>query len=151
MKSRPDRLPLARRHRERGCGCGQGSRKRGRRTFLLKMPVIGENFGWSLVPDGLHRNTIHQAVPLCRAAPDRVLSRREKTPGSAVKAKARWWAPTARNFRCPIPGCDKTYEHTRGGWDAHVGSLRAHPLWHPELASAEERKLRFKEEFAEFF
>jgi len=57
----------------------------------------------------------------------------------------------ARSFRCPIPGCEKIYEGTRGGWDSHVASVRAHSLWHPEVVSAEERKLRFKEEFSEFF
>jgi hypothetical protein len=53
-------------------------------------------------------------------------------------------------FRCPIAGCDKVF-HGRGGWDAHVGSRRLHPDWHPELETPDDRKRRFEAEFPEFF
>jgi hypothetical protein len=56
-----------------------------------------------------------------------------------------------RTFSCPIEGCEKVYEATRGGWDGHVGSARIHPRWHPELTSAEARKRQFKIEFPGFF
>ncbi|SDB57512.1 hypothetical protein [Bauldia litoralis] len=56
-----------------------------------------------------------------------------------------------RIFRCPIAGCDKVFQGSRGGWDAHVGSRRLHPGWHPELEEAHDRKRRFEAEFPEFF
>lgn len=54
-------------------------------------------------------------------------------------------------YVCPIPGCDKVYQRTRGGWDAHIGSLRTHPNWHPELANPEDRKMMYRIDFPEFF
>ena len=57
----------------------------------------------------------------------------------------------ARVYRCPIAGCDKVFQGSRGGWDGHVGSLRVHPSWHPELESADARKRQYKIEFPEFF
>jgi len=57
----------------------------------------------------------------------------------------------SRTFRCPIAGCEKVYVNARGGWDGHVGSIRIHPEWHPELTSAEERKRQFEIEFRDFF
>ncbi|MEO8033053.1 MAG: hypothetical protein ABI837_01380 [Acidobacteriota bacterium] len=56
-----------------------------------------------------------------------------------------------RVFRCPIAGCDKVFLGSRGGWDGHVGSLRLHPNWHPELEEAAARKRRFETEFPMFF
>ena len=60
-------------------------------------------------------------------------------------------ADALRTYPCPIPGCDKVYQGSRGGWDAHVGSLRIHPSWHPELESAEDRKQIYRIDFPEFF
>jgi len=57
----------------------------------------------------------------------------------------------SRIFRCPIVGCDKVYRGSRGGWDGHVGSLRLHPHWHPELTSAADRKRQYEIEFPGFF
>jgi hypothetical protein len=57
----------------------------------------------------------------------------------------------ARVYRCPIAGCDKVFQGSRGGWDGHIGSLRLHGEWHPELQEAEERKRRFETEFPDFF
>lgn len=56
-----------------------------------------------------------------------------------------------RVFRCPIAGCDKVFRGSRGGWDGHVGSLRLHPTWHPELEEADARKRLFEAEFPMFF
>ncbi len=56
-----------------------------------------------------------------------------------------------RSFRCPIEGCKKTYEVTRGGWDGHVGSARLHPNWLPEVISPEDRKKAFRTQFPRFF
>lgn len=58
---------------------------------------------------------------------------------------------SAKTFRCPIVGCDKVYVNARAGWDGHVGSVRSHPLWHPKLTSAEDRRRQFEIEFPEFF
>jgi len=58
---------------------------------------------------------------------------------------------SSKTFRCPIAGCDKVYVNARAGWDAHVGSIRIHPGWRPELTSAEERKRQFEIEFPGFF
>ena len=54
-------------------------------------------------------------------------------------------------FACPIPGCDKVFSGSRGGWDGHVGSVRIHPQWHPELDFPETRRRQFETEFPEFF
>lgn len=80
------------------------------------------------------------------------------------KPQAETWnrpAPQAGNggnerrgrkiYRCPIPGCDRIFQGSRGGWDGHVGSLRLHPAWHPELQESEVRKRRFEIEFPDFF
>jgi hypothetical protein len=69
--------------------------------------------------------------------------------GSAKRRVEVRGAP--RTFRCPIEGCEKVYEGTRGGWDGHVGSARIHPRWHPELTSVEARKRHFEIEFPDFF
>lgn len=54
-------------------------------------------------------------------------------------------------FRCPIEGCDKIFRGTRGGWDAHVASIRNHPHWCPDISLPADRKARFKIEYPEFF
>ena len=54
-------------------------------------------------------------------------------------------------FACPIPGCDKIFSGSRGGWDGHVGSVRIHPQWHPELGLPEARRRQFETDFPEFF
>jgi hypothetical protein len=54
-------------------------------------------------------------------------------------------------FPCPIAGCERVFRGSRGGWDGHVGSLRLHPHWHPELVQAEDRKAQFKTDFPTFF
>lgn len=52
---------------------------------------------------------------------------------------------------CPIPDCSHIFESGRGGWDAHVASLRMHPNWRHDVPASEERKRLFKLEFPEFF
>jgi hypothetical protein len=54
-------------------------------------------------------------------------------------------------YQCPIAGCDKVFQGSRGGWDGHVGSLRLHLGWHPELREAAERRRQFETEFPDFF
>jgi hypothetical protein len=56
-----------------------------------------------------------------------------------------------RAFPCPIPGCDRIFKDSRGGWDGHVGSLRQHPDWRPEVRAASQRHQAFRLEFPEFF
>ena len=54
-------------------------------------------------------------------------------------------------LRCPIPGCAKEWPNGRGGWDGHVGSLKNHPSWHPDVPEAAERRRLFASEFPRFF
>jgi hypothetical protein len=56
-----------------------------------------------------------------------------------------------RQFVCPIPGCDKVFRGSRGGWDAHVGAARLHPGWHADVTRPEDRRHLFKHEFGSFF
>lgn len=56
-----------------------------------------------------------------------------------------------RFHRCPIAGCDKVFRGSRGGWDAHVASIRTHPERQPDLKEPETRKRRFEAEFPDFF
>ncbi|HEX4996923.1 MAG TPA: hypothetical protein VFY29_01775 [Terriglobia bacterium] len=58
---------------------------------------------------------------------------------------------TGQTFRCPISGCDKVFQKSRWGWDAHVGSLKKHPQWRPDLTSPPLRCEAFRREFPEFF
>jgi hypothetical protein len=75
-----------------------------------------------------------------------------RSAGNAPRVKAkRIEVGAGRSFRCPIEGCEKIYEGTRGGWDGHVGSARIHPHWHRELSSAKARKKQFETEFPDFF
>jgi hypothetical protein len=89
-------------------------------------------------------------VPMAKAAADtskrraarrsRDLTIRPVFADGSVKVKA-----------CPIVGCTKVFHNGRGGWDAHVGSLRIHPRWRPDLMSPNDRKQRFREAFPAFF
>ena len=56
-----------------------------------------------------------------------------------------------KDYSCPIPGCQKVFNGSRGGWDAHITSLKKHPEWHPEIDDPYERKARFKAEFSDWF
>ena len=54
-------------------------------------------------------------------------------------------------YRCPIPGCEKMIVGSRGGWDGHVGTLRKHPYWQPEVTEPEQRRRLFRREFGDWF
>ena len=82
------------------------------------------------------------ASPSPPIAPDRA---------STKRARARWAPTKRRNRTCPVPGCEKIFLRTRGGWDGHAGSLRTHPDWHPEVADAEKRRALFRDEFSDWF
>jgi len=69
-------------------------------------------------------------------------SQRSRTPASPSRS---------RIFTCPIAGCERVFQDTRCGWDGHVGSPRIHPLWHPEISDAQERKRQFASDFRDFF
>ncbi len=56
-----------------------------------------------------------------------------------------------KEYSCPIPGCQKVFRDSRGGWDAHIASLKKHPEWHPEIDDLYERKALFKAEFSDWF
>ena len=53
-------------------------------------------------------------------------------------------------YPCPIPGCQTAFFNTHSGWDGHVGTLRTHPQWHPDLTDPEARKVQFKAEFPDW-
>ena len=76
---------------------------------------------------------------------------RSAVPSGRFSPKISSTADALRTYQCPIPGCGKVYQGSRGGWDAHVGSLRIHPSWHPELQSEEGRKQTYRSEFPDFF
>ena len=86
------------------------------------------------------------AQPTARTARQPVESGR--SDASVLRADG---GAAVRVFRCPIAGCDKVFHGSRGGWDGHVGSIRLHPNWHPELEEADARKRRFETEFPTFF
>lgn len=54
-------------------------------------------------------------------------------------------------YTCPIPGCSKVFSDSRGGWDAHVASLRKHADWYPDIKSPQVRKELFKRDFGGWF
>ena len=54
-------------------------------------------------------------------------------------------------YPCPIPGCSKVFHGSRGGWDAHVASLRKHLAWYPDVKSPQLRKELFRRDFGGWF
>jgi hypothetical protein len=60
-------------------------------------------------------------------------------------------ATPGSSYRCPIPGCQKVFSGTRGGWDSHVGAFRIHPRWHPIITDHRDRLEVFRTEYPEFF
>ena len=60
-------------------------------------------------------------------------------------------SPDIKEYKCPIIGCDKVFINSRGGWDAHVGALKRHSHWYPEITDKMERKRVFKQDFPEWF
>jgi hypothetical protein len=89
--------------------------------------------------------------------PERQFQTARDLPVSGLKRRhasptmAPYRLPGVRSYPCPIPECTWVFKGSRGGWDGHVGSLRTHPNWHPELKSPEERRNAFAIEFREFF
>ena len=65
------------------------STEKGVKAFLLKMPVVGENFGQPFPPHRLHRNAIRQAVALVGTGSIELPGRQETTPGSAGPREQR--------------------------------------------------------------
>ena len=57
----------------------------------------------------------------------------------------------SKEYPCPIPGCQKIFRDSRGGWDAHIASPKKHPEWHPEIDDSQGRKAQFKTEFSGWF
>jgi hypothetical protein len=55
------------------------------------------------------------------------------------------------DYSCPIPGCTKVFQGSRGGWDAHVASPRKHLDWYPDVESPQVRKELFKKDFGNWF
>ena len=78
-----------------------------------------------------------------------------RLPRAALQARPLPPRPNPKRIpkgqTCPIPGCDHRFMIGRGGWDAHVSTLRRHHDWAPELQDAQARMRRFREEFPDFF
>lgn len=56
-----------------------------------------------------------------------------------------------QSLRCPVPGCLHLFARGRSGWDAHIGSLKSHPDWYPDVRDTTERKQLFRIEFPDWF
>ena len=71
----------------------------------------------------------------------------------AARQTGRFRSASGRDllYPCPIPGCGKVFSGSRSGWDAHVGSIRQHRGWRPQIGDPEERKRAFREEFRDWF
>lgn len=76
----------------------------------------------------------------------RRLQRRSSSPRASHGPRT-----AARAYVCPIPGCEKIFRSGRGGWDAHVASMRQHPDWRVDLVDPVERKRTFRVDFSSWF
>ena len=117
-------------------------------SMLLAGPVDLTQRGRTLT-----RNVSSRRGALARRRATLLPEHADRTmPSFIAPAQAESAAPAGRlAYRCPIPGCSKVFRHSRGGWDAHVASLRKHPDWHPRLSDPDERKRRFRDEFGHWF
>ena len=68
----------------------------------------------------------------------------------APRRKSRTSNASTSEYPCPILRCSHVFQGSRGGWDAHVGSLRKHPEWNPNVVDKKERMELFKSEYPEF-
>ena len=98
-------------------------------------------------PDAMIEGSVLGAASLTTSAAQRVTGKLPK------KKTAQPTDSTHRvqTYRCPIPGCQHVFHNTRGGWDAHVASLRRHPEWHPTVHDPIQRKCLFKKRFPDWF
>lgn len=109
--------------------------------------ILGSGSVNLTLPEVAFRATV--APPAFRQGPPHVPAVSSRAPLRTVVATSR--ATTDRQIACPIPGCSKVFIGTRGGWDGHVGAVRLHPTWRPEVSEPELRRHLFKVEFPEFF
>ena len=99
--------------------------------------------------------TIEGGILCTKALDTRLPARRFSYPAAGARSRPLRSSgqprpePTAR--RCPIPGCGHMYKAGRSGFDAHVGSPRLHPAWHPGVTDAARRIALFREDFREWF
>ena len=133
-----------------------------RRAPRNRSVVIGDSrTGYMVTPmspasrEILGRVADEKHVPIDGPWPRDVERLPDDTPGAGLRG-SQDPAAAGRNtssesggaeYPCPIPGCSKIFRRSRGGWDAHVGSLRIHPDWHPDVSNPEERKWIFKAEY----
>lgn len=85
--------------------------------------------------------------------PHRKSGSKSRLARKAPKQRSASMSEANRGFirRCPIQGCEKEFRGSRGGWDAHVGSVRAHPDWLPGVNDSDERKRLFRDNFPDWF
>jgi hypothetical protein len=92
----------------------------------------------------LGSGSINLALPEASYRPEKSVPAVFKAPVPNEALSVRPTLRVGRGFQCPIPGCVKVFVGSRGGWDAHVGSPRVHPLWHPEVTEPERRRYLFR-------
>ena len=68
-----------------------------------------------------------------------------------ISAARQSTAPAIKAHKCPIPGCNLTYARSTIGWAKHVGSVEAHPFYHPEIIDPKARRDAFRAEYPDFF
>lgn len=139
-----------------------------RRTPRDRSAVIGDSrTGYVVTPvSPVSREILERAadvkdVQIDGPWPENVERPLNRTPGTGLGAESRMdRRPVRRHtssesgggeYPCPIPGCPKVFHGSRGGWDAHVESLRKHPDWRPDVSDAEERKRIFRDEYGDWF
>lgn len=142
------------------------------RSYLNEIKAIRDKFAHTplhLIPqqdvirayDTIKRfvNSIKPASPLVSNIEDILKSISESSqtnsvqdqnePVSSVYSKVK--GRNMRQYMCPIPGCDKIFNGSRGGWDGHAGSVRMHPDWHPDEEDHTKRVELFRLEFSDWF
>lgn len=57
----------------------------------------------------------------------------------------------AQPQKCPIPGCNMTFQEGTHGWAKHVSSLTTHPYWEVKITDETQRRDAFRVAFPRFF
>lgn len=89
--------------------------------------------------------------PMAMLVVSAALQRRLSSLVMPADSEARSRIEVSPKHPCPIDGCSHVFTGSRGGWDAHVASVRRHPSWFPEVSAPERRKQIFRDELPHFF
>lgn len=58
---------------------------------------------------------------------------------------------SAREYPCPIDGCDHVFRGSRTGWHSHIAAREKHPDWMSRVTDGEKRKQAFRTRFDYWF